>query len=700
MLVTACTGGLGGSVAVDADDISGVVTSAKGPEAGVWVIAETTDLPTKFAKIVVTDDTGRYMLPDLPKATYRVWVRGYGLVDSPAVRATPGGQVNLTAVLAPDARAAAEYYPATYWLALLEMPPASDFPGTGPDGNGIPTNFRTQEQWISQMKFCFTCHQLGNKATREIPKELGTFDSSIAAWDHRMQIGQSGVPSSRNADVVGRARLLKMFADWTDRIAAGELPTDIPSRPRGVERNLVVSMWDWGGPEGYSFMNDVVATDPRTPTLNANGPVYGINNSRSTLDWLDPTTNAVHQVRVPGLDPNAKWDSNLGPMQVLRPSPAWGNQLTWDPVAPHNLMMDRDGRVWISARFRDPANLPPFCKAGSKNPFAAFFPIERGGGYQVEVFDPRTKQFAFIDTCGNGGYPRNGWDRDNTVYWSGGNVFSWVNTRIWDETHDPQKAQGWCPAVLDTNGDGRITRGWTEPDQPVDPTRDHRINFGCYENGTSPDGSVWCAPWQYPGYATRLDPGPNPPQSCKAERYELPADAPTWLPRGLDVDRDGVVWMSFAGSGHLASFDRRKCKVLSGPTATGSHCAEGWTVYEGPGPKLRGSSAKADWYFIATVDRDNVLGLGRNIPMTQAPMSDAVLVMRPDTREWLTLRVPYPMGFFVRATDPRIDDAQGGWKGHGLWTTYSTVPNWHIEGGKGTLSKVVKLQLRPDPLAK
>ena len=80
-------------VPIDNDDIGGVVTSATGPEAGVWVIAETTDLPTKFVKIVVTDESGRYVLPDLPKANFTVWVRGYGLVDSPKVKATPGNDL-------------------------------------------------------------------------------------------------------------------------------------------------------------------------------------------------------------------------------------------------------------------------------------------------------------------------------------------------------------------------------------------------------------------------------------------------------------------------------------------------------------------------------------------------------------------------------------------------------------------------------
>ena len=111
-----------GDVRVDADDIGGVVTGSRGPEAGVWVIAETSDLPTKFVKIVVTDDRGRYLVPDLPKANYTVWVRGYGLVDSAKVQAAPGKIVNLTAVTAPTSRAAAQYYPAGFWFSMIRVP--------------------------------------------------------------------------------------------------------------------------------------------------------------------------------------------------------------------------------------------------------------------------------------------------------------------------------------------------------------------------------------------------------------------------------------------------------------------------------------------------------------------------------------------------------------------------------------------------
>src|SRR5262249_16767527 len=118
----------GGGVQIDADDIGGVVTSDKGPEAGVWVIAETKDLKTGFNRIVVTDDRGRYVIPHLPKANYQVWVRGYGLVDSPKVQAMPGKILNLKAVVAPSPKAAAEYYPANYWFAMLNIPAKSEFP--------------------------------------------------------------------------------------------------------------------------------------------------------------------------------------------------------------------------------------------------------------------------------------------------------------------------------------------------------------------------------------------------------------------------------------------------------------------------------------------------------------------------------------------------------------------------------------------
>ena len=310
------------AVAVDADDIGGVVTSSNGPEAGVWVIAETDQLPTKFRKIVVTDDQGRYLIPQLPVKKYKVWVRGYGLVDSPHVEAMPGKELNLTALIAPNAAAAAQYYPADYWYSLAQVPPKSEFPGTGPQGNGINPAMKTQADWVWQMKAgCETCHQIGDKATRQIEPQLGSFPTSLDAWDHRVRVGQDGTGMSASMDNYGRNRGLGMLADWTDRIAKGELPP-APSRPQGIERNVVLTAWEWG--TAATFAHDELTTDKRHPTANANGTIYGVDWGNDDLLMVDPVEHTATRVRLPvreqGIPP--------GKVQSMpEPSPYWGKQL-------------------------------------------------------------------------------------------------------------------------------------------------------------------------------------------------------------------------------------------------------------------------------------------------------------------------------------------------------------------------------------
>src|SRR6187549_1205023 len=210
------------AVAIDGDDLGGVVTGPNGPEAGVWVIAESHDLPTKFVRIVVTDDRGRFLIPDLPKANYRVWVRGYGLVDSPKSACAIGSTMNLKAVPAPNARAAAAYYPAGHWLSLLKVPDKSEFPGTGLQGNGISPNVKSQADWVRTIKSgtCMACHQLGSKGTREIPAAFKTLPTSFAQWERRVQSGQAGAQMMGAIGQLGHKRVLEQFADWTDRIAA------------------------------------------------------------------------------------------------------------------------------------------------------------------------------------------------------------------------------------------------------------------------------------------------------------------------------------------------------------------------------------------------------------------------------------------------------------------------------------------------
>ncbi|HEX4914454.1 MAG TPA: carboxypeptidase-like regulatory domain-containing protein, partial [Vicinamibacterales bacterium] len=573
------------AAAVDADDIAGIVRSSKGAEAGVWVIAETKDLPTPYAKIVVTDAQGRYLLPDLPKASYSIFVRGYGLVDSQRVTATPGKALNLTAVIAPTAHAAAQYYPAGHWLSLLRIPEAGEFPGTGPQGNGISPNMKSQAEWIRAIKSggCTACHQLGTKGTREIPKELGTFPSLQHAWERRLASGQAGAQMINGLNNMGKERALLLFADWTDRINRGEVPP-APDRPQGIERNVVITMWDWADPKAY--LHDVVSTDRRDPTVNANGPLYGaLELSADYIPVLDPKTNAISQIPLSVRDPNTPPTSP----KMAAPSPYYGEEPIWTSKNNvHNPMLDEKGRLWLTSAVRSPEN-PAFCKEGSSHPSAKVFPLQRSGRH-LQMYDPATKKLTHIATCFGTHHLMFAEDANHTLWTSGGGqVVGWLNRKMFEETGDEEKSQGWTPLIMDTNGNGRRD-AWVEPNEPVDPTKDKRFGAAFYSVAPAPDGSIWGTVLGYPGQVVRLVPGANPSETALAEVYEPPFNDPKrpgFSPRGGDVDRHGVFWAALA-SGHLASFDRRKCKgPLNGPKATGQHCPEGWTLYPFPGPQMR-----------------------------------------------------------------------------------------------------------------
>ena len=688
----------GTAVAIDDDDIGGVVTGPRGPEAGVWVIAETAELKTPFVRIVVTDDRGRFVVPDLPKVNYRVWVRGYGLADSAKVAGRPGRSLNLTAAAAASPRAAAEIYPAGYWYSLLKVPDASEFPGTGPSGNGIATTIRAQSDWIRNLKSggCTACHQLGTKGTRELPKELGVFPTSVAAWERRLQSGQAGGQMIGAVNNWGRDRALTLFADWTDRIAAGEVPP-APPRPQGIERNVVITEWDWADPKAY--LHDLVSTDRRNPTINAYGPLYGaLELSADYLPVLDPVEHVISRVPLTVRDPATLPTSPT----MVQPSPYWGAEPIWTSKNNvHNPMLDEKGRVWITSAVRPSAN-PDFCKQGSDHPSAKLYPVNNASRH-LAVYDPKTRQLTHISTCFSTHHLMFAEDANNTLWTSGGGaVVGWLNTKMFDETHDEVKSQGWTALIMDTNGNGKRDE-YVEPNQPVDPTKDKRFGGGFYSVAPAPDGSVWGSVLGYPGAIVRLVPGSNPPETALAEVYEPPFNNPTapgYSPRGADIDRNGVAWLALA-SGHMASFDRRKCKgPLNGPLATGQHCPEGWTLYQEPLPQFKGvtqaGSVEASYY--TWVDQFDTSGFGRNTPINTGNASEGLLVLKDG--KWVVLRVPYPTGFYTKWLDGRIDDPKAGWKGRGLWTTISTRAPFHMETGKGTTSKVIRFQMRPDPIAK
>ena len=683
--------------AIDADDVGGTVRSSTGPEAGVWVIAETRDLPTPYVKIVVTDDQGRYVIPDLPKANYSVFVRGYGLVDSPRVAAVPGKVLNLTAVIAPNAHAAAQYYPAGYWLSMLRIPEAVEFPGTGPQGNGISPNVKSQSDWVRQIKSggCTACHQLGSKGTREIPRELGSFPSLVAAWERRIASGQAGAQMVNGVNNLGKERALLLFADWTDRVNRGEVPP-APPRPQGLERNVVITMWDWADPKSY--LHDVVSTDRRKPTVNANGPLYGaLELSSDYVPVLDPNTHRIDRIPLTVQDPNTPPTSPKMPA----PSPYFGEEAIWTSKNNvHNPMLDEQGRLWLTSAVRGPEN-PAWCKEGSSHPSARVFPIQRAGRH-LQVYDPAAKKLTHIETCFGTHHLMFAEDANHTLWTSGGGqVVGWLNRKMFDETGDVQKSQGWTPLVMDTNGNGRRD-AYVEPNDPVDPAKDKRFGAAFYSVAPAPDGSIWGTVLGYPGQVVRLVPGANPTATALAEVYEPPftdPKRPGFSPRGGDVDRNGVFWAALA-SGHLASFDRRKCKVLNGPTATGQHCPEGWTLFTEPLPQFRGMNdgGSVEGSYYTWVDQFDTLGLGANTPINTGNASEGLLALVGG--KWVVMRVPYPTGFYTKWMDGRIDDPKGGWKGRGLWATISTRTPFHMETGKGTTSKVYHLQVRQDPLAK
>jgi hypothetical protein len=681
------------AVAIDNDDIGGVVTGANGPEAGVWVIAETTDLPTRYIKSVVTDDQGRYVIPDLPTANYDVWVRGYGLVDSPKMRAKPGQIINHAAVTAPNEKAAAHYYPAIYWYAMMKIPPASDFGGS----TEIPKNI-TQETWRQRMNNvdCIGCHQLGQEATRTIPAQFGQFKSGEEAWMRRTQAGQAGeMMTNRLAGQLGGVPY-KYFGDWTDRIAKGELPKQKPARPQGVERNLVVTAWEWSTPDKY--LHDLISSDRRNPTVNANGPLYGSPEySTDNMPILDPKTNTVTYFKMPVADPNMP--ESLGPghagsVKPLQSSAYWGDEKLWDTRANnHNAMFDDRGRLWIAATVRGMDN-PAFCKQGSDHPSAKAFPLDKSPR-QVAMLDPKTMKYTFVDTCFGTHHAQFGYDADNTLWLSGtGPVAGWINTSILEETGDAAKAQGWAPFVLDTNGNGKVD-AYTEPGKPEEQGKDMRIaGSGPYAVMPHPtDGSVW--------YTVNVFAGPPgflrfDPKTKLSEFYALPKEAIGL--RGGDIDKNGVVWGS-GSNGTLISFDRRKCKApLNGPNATGNHCPEGFAFHKYPGPGFEGlenTSAEASYY--TWVDQHNAVGLGENIPISTANLQDGFVGFKDG--QMILMRVPYPMGFYAKGLDARIDDPNGGWKGRGLWSASGDRTPWLNELGKGARPLAVHIQVRPDPLA-
>jgi hypothetical protein len=362
--------------------------------------------------------------------------------------------------------------------------------------------------------------------------------------------------------------------------------------------------------------------------------------------------------------------------------------------------IDARGRVWVAVRGRDNQKQPAWCGPDG-NKFGKFFPL-RQSGRQLAVYDPKTNDWARVDTCFSADH--NQISNDNFIYFGIGSAIAWVDINTWDKTHDSERSQGWCPGIIDSNGNGKIDPGWTEPNETVDPTKDHRIQFGAYSiTINQKDGGLYVSGiGRGDKRLVRITKGNNPPETCHTEFWEPPANQSIDIngSGGVDSDHNGVVWQNWRASGHFTSFDRSKCKTTSDPKATGQSCPEGWTVYRKNDPTYGNSVYHANESYLTHMDGFDVLGLGKDAPIYGSVNTDAMEVLNPRTKQFVTLRVPYPMGFFARSANGRIDDPKAGWKGKGLWADYASYAGWHIEGGPGTLPKAIKFQVRPNPLAR
>ena len=259
-------------------------------------------MPWLAARRIPTDDEGNFSLPQMPDFTYQVWVRGYGLLDSAKIEGRPGDDnLELSVEVATTPQDAAKVYPGDYWLSLMDVPTADKFPGTGPvagGGNGFLPGIESQSRFVHEFKSdCNFCHQLGSEITRTLGHmdALG-FDSHEEAWIYRTSLGVRGGSMQGAFLQFGIDGMSKTMADWTRKVEAGVTPP-MPPRPQGVERNVVVTLWDIGGPQ--DFMHDEIATDKNNPTVNAYGPIYAVSSGHGTLNVVDPVTNDTWKVVIP-----------------------------------------------------------------------------------------------------------------------------------------------------------------------------------------------------------------------------------------------------------------------------------------------------------------------------------------------------------------------------------------------------------------
>jgi len=637
---------------VDKSSIGGTVVNSNGgkAEAGVWVIAETSSLPVPFRKIVVTDDQGRFLVPDLPNGAYELWVRGYGLKDSERVKAARGEKVKLHVANAATPQEAAKIYPASYWTSLIQPPPMSE----------IPASYKSQDEWLADLRNgCNHCHEIGMVATRRY--------TTPEAWDavfHRAKA------MHQELNTLGKDTVEKVLADWGARMAAGAVPP-APPRPTGIERNVVISQWDWGAPE--SFIHDLVSTDKRNPTLYPYGKVYGGDRTGGGRLWiLDPVKNTVKGLQLEPRDKSHGYSLTKNYYQGQEEEQAYvGEDKEWMD-SPHNPMMDENGRVWMTQQIRAGGKdyYPKWAKSTiateTNNPaeidIAFNLLAARGNNMELGYYDTKTKKFVTVDTAYNTHHLQFDW-QDRIWTDGGGSAMGELDTKKLDLNN----IRGTEVAAQKT---------WMR----IDMDTKKMVPGTGYGVAVSPvDGTIWETSPVAGGPANKiymLD-----PKTRKFKDYPLPA--PGRFPHGIDFSTDGNVWVSL-GSGQLGRLDVK----------TGT-----WKFWDTPGPKFKDTgeeTGSTEFPYFLWVDQFNASGLGKNTVIVTGTTSDSMLIFDPKKETFSVFRIPYPLPYYTRGLDGRIDDAKAGWKGRGLWMTYSSYMPKFAETRIGSVSH---MQIRPNPLA-
>jgi streptogramin lyase len=637
---------------IDKSSIGGTVVNSNGgkAEAGVWVIAETKSLPAPFRKIVVTDDQGRYLVPDLPAGTYELWVRGYGLKDSERVKGARGENVKLQVANAATPQEAAKIYPASYWTSLIQPPPMSE----------LPPRYKSQDEWLATLRNgCNHCHELGMPQTR--------IYTTAKDWDAMFLRAKS---MHQELDGLGRTTVEKMLADWGTRIAAGEVPP-APPRPTGIERNIVISQWDWGFPE--SFVHDLISTDKRNPTLYPYGKVYGVDRTGGgRLLILDPMKNTTSWLQVEPRDKSHGYSLTKDYYHGTEEEQAYvGEDKEW-MASPHNPMFDEKGRLWMTTQIRAGGKefYPQWAKktivTDTNDPASIDLAYKllatRGNNMQLGYFDTKTSKFVSVDTAYNTHHLQ--------LDWQG---------RIW--TDGGGSAAGMLDTKkLDLNNIEGTEVAAQKTYMRVDTETGKMIPGTGYGEAVSPvDGTVW--------YSSPVAGGPAnkvymiDPKTDKIKDYPLPA--PGRFPHGIDFSSDGNLWTSL-GSGQVGRLDVK----------TGQ-----WKFWDNPGVKFKGTGAETgttDFPYYLWVDQFNASGLGKDTVFVTGTTSDAIFVFDPKKETFSIFHVPYPMPYYARGLDGRVDDPNAGWKGRGLWMTYSSYLPRFTETRSGTVNH---MQIRPNPLA-